>query len=136
MHVLLISCGPDGTVHRTIRKLTKALKERNSSQQQLQQPPPPSRPNHPNVTFAIALLGHAVGKTSAEQMSDQIFAAGRRLSKMLQSMQHAGLGAEIMDRKASLLLETQVELVPPEDAFDGWVDKVVTFGSKNGKNVS
>lgn len=56
---------------------------------------------------------------------------------MLQSMQHAGLGAEIMDRKASLLLmETQVELVPPEDAFDGWVDKVVTFGSKNGKNVS
>lgn len=60
--LFLISCGADGSVHRVVRKFVKKIKE---------EPPTKSQ-------YCVALLGHAVCKTSAEQMKEQIFAAGRR----------------------------------------------------------
>lgn len=122
--LLLISCGPDGTVHRAVRKLTKALKE------QTQEAPGMSQ----DSSFAVALLGHAVCKTSAEQMNDQIFATGRRLFKLLPKCPSSS-DATTKDDK-TLLLETQVELDSPEKEFDTWVDSITTsvIASKSSTN--
>ena len=108
LFIFLISCGPDGTVHRSVRKLTKSLKEANGSN------------NIVDATTAVGLLGHSVCKTSAEQMADQVFAAGRRLCKLLGQLNQAW--DDMCDN--DLKLETQVELVPPEQEFDPWVQSL------------
>mmetsp|Transcript_13501 Transcript_13501/g.37959 ORF Transcript_13501/g.37959 Transcript_13501/m.37959 type:complete len:211 (+) Transcript_13501:391-1023(+) len=104
--VFLVSCGPDGSVHRQVRKITKWFREQ---QQQTT--------SGSSATIAIvALLGHAVCKTSAEQMADEVFSSGRRLAKSIR-----GLVPESSTITPRFVLETQVELEPPEEKFDPWV---------------
>jgi hypothetical protein len=98
--LFLLSCGQDGAVHRSVRKLTNALKE--SSE----------RVTSDNVIIAVGLLGHSICKTSAEQMADHVFAAGRRLVKAL-LLRHGN--------NKLVTFETQVELLPPEEEFDEWI---------------
>ena len=105
--LLLVSCGPDGSVHRSVRKTTKWLKERS----------PTSSTTTTTTVAAVALLGGAVCKTSAEQMEDQIYASGRKLAKALKT-----IAANSNDGDGpSFRLETQIELEAPEEKFDGWV---------------
>mmetsp|Transcript_6013 Transcript_6013/g.14909 ORF Transcript_6013/g.14909 Transcript_6013/m.14909 type:complete len:202 (-) Transcript_6013:122-727(-) len=107
---LVVSCGPDGSVHRSVRKTTKWLKERSSSS---------SSSTTTTTTAAIALLGGAVCKTSAEQMEDQVYASGRKLANSLRKTI-----ADDEDEKSeapAFRLETQIELEAPEEKFDGWV---------------
>jgi len=102
--LFMISCGPDGSVHRSVRKTTKWIKEQEKT-----------------TTIAmVALLGHAVCKTSAEQMEDVVYASGRRLAKSLQS-----IVAAPEPPSAASLLEIQIELEAPEEKFDGWVRSLV-----------
>jgi hypothetical protein len=103
--LFLVSCGPDGSVHRGVRKFIKKLKERTSTG------------DHEEPRYCIALLGHSVCKTSAEQMADQVFGPGRRMAKTLQ---HTSGCTPLIDT-----LETQIELVGPEEAFDGWIEALV-----------
>jgi len=107
---LVVSCGPDGSVHRSVRKTTKWLKERSSSS---------SSSTTTTTTAAIALLGGAVCKTSAEQMEDQVYASGRKLANSLRKTI-----ADDEDEKSeapAFRLETQIELEAPEEKFDGWI---------------
>ena len=99
--VFLLSCGADGSVQRSVRKYVKKMKE-----------DPPPAPRH----YCLALLGHAVCKASAEQLNEQIFSAGQRLAKTLENC----WGSPLVER-----LETQVELVTPEDAFDPWIEQLM-----------
>eukprot|EP00536_Pseudo-nitzschia_multiseries_P017916 jgi/Psemu1/53144/gm1.53144_g len=108
--VFLISCGPDGSVHRQVRKITKWFKDQSPP---LQTPPPPSEST---TTAIVALLGHSVCKTSAEQMADEVYSTGRRLAKSIR-----GVVPGSSQSTPKLLLETQVELEAPEDTFDPWV---------------
>merc|ERR1712150_203673 len=97
--VFLISCGSDGSVHRNVRKLVKKIKEE-GSQEEIDPPP--------RWDYGIALLGHSICKTSAEQTKEQVFGAGCRLAKILKQV----YGPPLVDT-----LETQVELVGPEESF-------------------
>jgi hypothetical protein len=105
--VFLISCAADGSIHREVRKLTKAVKEEEES----------SSSSSDNEFYAVALLGHAVCDNSAKQMADAVFGAGRRLIRALQKKKSTG--GECCPVFA---VETQVELDAPEEAFDGWVE--------------
>jgi hypothetical protein len=115
IYLFLVSCGADGSVNRNVRKLIKKVKDESTL---------PSE-----YSYCIALLDHAVCKTSAEQMNEQTFAAGRRMAKSFQQK----FGLPIQDR-----LETQVELVAPEDAFDPWIqglsDKIKLKINQSDKN--
>ena len=112
--VFLISCGPDGSVHRSVRKTTKWIKEQEGKIQDETQSIP--------ITAAVALLGHAVCKTSAEQMEDEIYSSGRRLAKAIQRITNQPKSLD-----APYLLETQIELEPPEEKFDGWITSWVNL---------
>ncbi len=105
--VFLISCGPDGSVHRSVRKTTKWIKE-----QEIKTSPT-------STTTVVALLGHAVCKTSAEQMEDEVYSSGRRLAKSLEKITSPP-STDSMPAP-SPLLETQIELESPEEKFDGWI---------------
>mmetsp|Transcript_23355 Transcript_23355/g.28694 ORF Transcript_23355/g.28694 Transcript_23355/m.28694 type:complete len:103 (-) Transcript_23355:162-470(-) len=71
-------------------------------------------------TAVVALLGHAVCKTSAEQMEDEIYSSGRKLAKSLQRI-ISPPSQTSASSTLSFLLEIQIELEPPEEKFDGWV---------------
>jgi hypothetical protein len=140
MTIFIVSCGPDGSVHRSVRTISKALRKskdnsiagRNKSKNEEEG----THEVHPkelvsdisvlvNYT-AVALLGHAVCKTSSEQAGDETFSAGRRF---VQSIQHQ-LRQEQEDQRQDVqrmvlvkpVLETQVELVSPDKAFDPWLE--------------
>ena len=127
--VFVISCGPDGSVHRCVRKTTKWIKE----QEQNRKLKDKEKTQGENVcsdgtlsamtTAMVALLGHAVCKTSAEQMEDEVYSSGRRLAKSLQRITAAPQPSNLSSTSTepSFLLETQVELEPPEEKLDGWV---------------
>mmetsp|Transcript_8261 Transcript_8261/g.17845 ORF Transcript_8261/g.17845 Transcript_8261/m.17845 type:complete len:223 (-) Transcript_8261:74-742(-) len=123
--VFLISCGPDGSVHRHVRKTTKWFKE----QQQTIQPKEKSnleiedeQLDSTATTAIVALLGHSVCKTSAEQMADEVFSPGRRLAKSIQSfVVSASQSSTKVAGAHKFLFETQIELEPPEEKFDAWV---------------
>ena len=163
--VFLISCGPDGSVHRSVRKTTKWLKEQQQQQQQQIESEEEEQSNNTNhqeertiittttldnnktktttttattttttTTAVIALLGHSVCKTSAEQMADEVFSSGRRLAKSIQKsiVVRTPLSASSSTATATatasvpkFLLETQIELEPPEEKFDGWVESIL-----------
>ena len=114
--VFLISCGPDGSVHRSVRKTTKWIKDQQEKNATT------------TCTCMVALLGHSVCKTSAEQMADEVFSPGRRLAKTLQKFLAATASPSALSPSSPIsssvpkfLLETQIELEPPEEKFDGWV---------------
>lgn len=118
--VFLISCGPDGSVHRSVRKTTKWIKEQQQE----------NTTTTCTCTCMVALLGHSVCKTSAEQMADEVFSPGRRLAKTLQKFLAATAPPSAVLPTANktnptFLLETQIELEPPEEKFDGWVQSWV-----------
>jgi hypothetical protein len=94
--LIVISCAADGSIHRLVRKASKRLGG--------------------DARFAVALLGHARCDNSAKQMNQTIFGAGRRTEKTLSN--HF---ATIQDR-----LETQIELVGPEQDFDPWLESLVS----------
>ena len=102
IYIFLISCAADGSVHRCTRKFLKKIKEESASR---------------CLKYCIALLGHSVCRASAEQMNEQVFVAGRRLSKTL---------LQVFGNPIIKPLETQVELVAPDDAFDPWVASLIT----------
>jgi hypothetical protein len=106
-YVLFVSCAADGSVHRVVRKISKQFAAKDTSSLSC------------NATtyynYALVLLGHARCDNSARQMSDTIFAAGRRLDKALQQPL-SGLANR---------LETQVELVGPEEELDPWMQDLV-----------
>ena len=113
--VFLISCGPDGSVHRSVRRTTKWIKEQEGKIQEDEKQSIP-------ITAAVALLGHAVCKTSAEQMEDEVYSSGRRLAKAIQRITNQPISLD-----APYLLETQIELEPPEEKFDGWITSWVNL---------
>ena len=124
--VFLISCGPDGSVHRSVRKTTKWIKEQEnkikSDDKGNESDKSPTTTT--TTTCVVALLGHSVCKTSAEQMEDEVFSAGRRLAKSLQGFM-AATQSSFQPPTATtqkFVLETHVELEPPEEKFDGWVE--------------
>ena len=110
--VFLISCGPDGSVHRSVRKTTKWIKEQGA------------KSSSTSTTAVVALLGHAVCKTSAEQMEDEVYSSGRRLAKSLEKIITAPPSSV---PAPSFLLETQIELESPEEKFDGWISSWVNM---------
>jgi len=115
--VLLISCGSDGSVHRSVRKTTKWLKEQEGKIESVAK-----------TTCLVVLMGHSVCKTSAEQMNDQVFSSGLRLAKALQNTFSLSESLPTATAPASLL-RTQVEIEAPEDKFDCWLEswtKVLT----------
>lgn len=112
--VFLISCGPDGSVHRSVRKTTKWIKEQKAKTKIKDDSD--NTTSSTCTTAAVALLGHAVCKTSAEQMKDEVYSSGRRLAKSLQKIIVSPFQSE-----PSFLLETQIELESPEEKFDGWI---------------
>ena len=103
--LLVVSCGPDGSVHRSVRKTTKWMKDQDTS----------------TTIAAVALLGHAVCKTSAEQMEDEVYASGRRLAKALRGIAANDGDDDNETSVPAFQLETQIELEAPEEKFDGWV---------------
>lgn len=122
--VFLISCGPDGSVHRSVRKTTKWLKEQQQKNKTAGKPDfregdeGTAAPPLPTTTTAlVALLGHSVCKTSAEQMADEVYSSGRRFAKSIQSL----VWVSEQSKAPRFLLETQIELEAPEEKFDGWV---------------
>ncbi len=116
--VFLISCGPDGSVHRSVRKTTKWIKEQ-EARTKLENS---ENVSSASTTAVVALLGHAVCKTSAEQMEDEVYSSGRRLAKSLQRIVSPPQTSSLAPL---FLLETQIELEPPEEKFDGWVTSCV-----------
>ena len=128
LFILLLSCGRDGSVHRVVRKVTKKLQTSITNQ-----------PLPDGCGYALALLGHSICKTSAEQMNEQVFATGRRLVKTLRSAlprerpstdgtdantdNDDGSSSRIANETTPsvFVLETQVELTSPEDSFDPWL---------------
>ncbi len=117
--VFLISCGPDGSVHRSVRKTTKWIKEQEGK---IQVGTGSDEKQSIPVTAGIALLGHAVCKTSAEQMEDEVYSSGRRLAKAIQRISDQPKSSD-----PPYLLETQIELESPEEKFDGWITSWVNF---------
>jgi len=139
--VFLISCGPDGSVHRSVRKTTKWIKEQISKTKT--KTGDGGKIQHEDInsdetlapqltTGMVALLGHSVCKTSAEQMEDEVFSSGRRLAKSLQSIIETPRSSlsGLTGTKPSFLLETHIELEPPEEKFDAWVESWIEFLSK------
>lgn len=125
--LFLVSCGPDGSVHRSVRQTTKSFRS-TDEKNDIQDDDDDDDDKHPDMDYAVALLGHAVCKTSAEQAGDETFAAGRRLART------------ILRPKRRLLmlpvLETQIELVDPTVEFDPWLEccwKHITDGSLRRK---
>lgn len=129
--VFLISCGPDGSVHRSVRKLTKWIKEQDKNiksdvKSKTREENENSHKILPTVSACVvALLGHSVCKTSAEQMEDEVYSSGRRLAKSIQSIISATQSSLSAQTPPNFLLETQIELEPPEEKFDGWVESWV-----------
>lgn len=148
--VFLISCGPDGSVHRSVRKTTKWLKEEQQQQQiKSEEEEQSNNTNHQEecpitamdknetkttlttTTAVVALLGHSVCKTSAEQMADEVFSSGRRLAKSIQNIIIVPTPSSMASSSSAtaiapkFLLETQIELEPPEEKFDGWVESIL-----------
>jgi hypothetical protein len=119
--VFLISCAADGSIHREVRKLTKAVKEEKSS----------SSLSSDKECYAVALLGHAVCDNSAKQMADAVFGAGRRLVKALQKKKRTG-----GECCPVFVVETQVELVAPEEGFDGWVEGLIAKTKTSSRTTS
>ena len=109
----VVSCGPDGSVDRLVRKLARKIKDDAASLTK-----PTTKADGDADDFyrsSLALLGHSVCKTSAEQMHEQVFATGRRLAKVLRQAR----GCPVVET-----LETQVELVAPEESFDPWIQRL------------
>ena len=100
--LLIISCGADGSIHRLMRKAVRNLKSSASGA------------GGSSAKFAVALLGHARCANSAIQTEQTIFGAGRRIEKTLSD--HL---SKIHDR-----IETQVELVGPEQEFDPFLESL------------
>ncbi|VEU34552.1 unnamed protein product [Pseudo-nitzschia multistriata] len=123
--VFLISCGPDGSVHRNVRKTTKWFKEQQQTLQLKEKSSSKAEAVESDgiITVSIfALLGHSVCKTSAEQMADEVFSPGRRLAKAIQNCMTASQSIPTGDtRLQNFVLETQIELEPPEEKFDAWI---------------
>ena len=134
--VFIVSCGLDGSVHRSVRKVSKLFRTNadgnnstNNSTTNIKH-----RSGHAAAAAAaVALLGHAVCKTSSEQASDEIFMAGRRFVKSLtiqaQKQQHQQHPQPQQhhhpERDMNIIvptLETQVELVDPDAEFDPWLE--------------
>ena len=127
--VFLISCGPDGSVHRHVRKTTKWFKEQHQtiqSKETSNSKTVDEQLDSTATTAIVALLGHSVCKTSAEQMADEVFSPGRRLAKSIQNfVVSASQSSTKVTGAHKFLLETQIELEPPEEKFDGWVQSWV-----------
>jgi len=109
--MFLISCTADGSVNRSVRQVTKKLKKYSTQST-----------NETSRTTSIAathnyvgLLGHARCDNSAKQMTDTIFGTGRRFQKALEQCYDLGRPQ----------METQVELVGPEQDFDPWVASII-----------
>jgi hypothetical protein len=119
LHLFIISCAADGSVHRSARKFARSLANLNiqekhndiaSSLQQQQQ--------QQCCYFALTLLGHARCDNSAKQMADTIYSAGWRLEKSLLALQ--ATRSSITATTTFSRCETQVELEGPEIKFDPW----------------
>lgn len=103
--LLILSCSADGSIHRSLRKATKRLgKQDNRSH---------------IIHLGVVLLGHARCDNSAKQMKQTIFGSGRRIEKTLLTTRNDAF-VSIQER-----LETQVELVGPEEEFDPWWSSVI-----------
>lgn len=101
--IFLISCSADGSVNRQVRKIMRKIPKTGTADG--------VATNGNSHYYAIAALGHARCENSANQMADTIFSTARRFDKLL-----SGLYVSLSSR-----LETQVELIGPDEEFDPWV---------------
>ncbi|OEU21607.1 hypothetical protein FRACYDRAFT_235233 [Fragilariopsis cylindrus CCMP1102] len=129
--MFLISCTADGSVNRSVRKITRKLKNNNAATTTATRPPTPTAAGISTSTTAsavvVGLLGHARCDNSSKQMADTIFGTnGRKFDKALQQQQQQQSSSNSAVSKASLStttrLETQVELYGPEQDFDPWLE--------------
>lgn len=122
VRLLLLSCGRDGSTDRAVRQWTRRLREEEQeaeagAEETTAAAAGASSPAGKTTAVpfdAVALLGHAVCRTSSEQMADEIFGPGRKLARRLVASTTADV------------LEVQVELAGPEEEFDGWLSERVT----------
>lgn len=114
--VFLISCTADGSVNRSVRQVTKKLKKYSTQSTTTGSETTRTTNNSAaTTTNYVGLLGHARCDNSAKQMADTIFGTGRRFPKALAHCYDVGRQQ----------LETQVELVGPEQDFDPWVKSIM-----------
>jgi hypothetical protein len=122
LHLFIISCAADGSVHRSVRKLARSL----TAKQKGEKMALGHQDNSRNFSFALVLLGHARCDNSAKQMADTIYRAGRRFEKslllLLQVLQQeqTSITSPIISNMGRRC-ETQVELEGPEVKFDPWI---------------
>jgi len=102
--LFLISCAADGSVDRSVRKIMRKLKAKDTD----------AGIRTVNSKYAVAALGHARCENSANQMADTIFGTGKRFHKTLTL-------SSLFDGSMPKL-ETQVELCAPEQEFDPWLE--------------
>ena len=105
--IFLISCSADGSVNRQVRKVMRKIPKTGTADG--------VATKGDSHYYAIAALGHARCENSANQMADTIFSTARRFDKLL-----SGLYVSLSSR-----LETQVELMGPDEEFDPWVRSVL-----------
>ena len=131
--LFLISCTADGSVNRSVRKITRKLKNNNAATTTATRPPTPTTAGSSISTTAsavvvVGLLGHARCDNSSKQMADTIFGTnGRKFDKALQQQQQQSSSSNDVVSPVSLSLsttrlETQVELYGPEQDFDPWLE--------------
>jgi hypothetical protein len=152
-HVMMfvISCAADGSVHRSVRKVMRVLKNHHPQKNNTNQQEQPEQNNNTQreesssespsllpqqqqqqqvVVVAVALLGHARCENSANQMKDTIFGTGRRfVSAWSSPTATTTTTTEIVRRElattsTSTTCETQAELEGPEKVFDPWVESL------------
>ena len=107
--IFIVACAADGSIHRSVRKATKKLNTTNNNDE--------DGTSNLSQSLALCLLGQSRCDNSAKQMNQTIFGAGRRVEKSFAASHHA-LHQE--------RLETQVELVGPEQDFDPWLESLMT----------
>lgn len=106
LHLFILSCAADGSVHRAVRKISREFNKNNKSGEAFST-------KSQQHQYAVALLGHARCENSAQQMKDTIYAGGRKLDTSLQK--NSAL-VSLVSR-----LEMQAELENPATTFDPWI---------------
>ena len=132
--LFLISCTADGSVNRSVRKITRKLKNNNNATTTT------TTAGSISTAVVVGLLGHARCDNSSKQMADTIFGNnGRKFDKALQQQQQQqSSSTTILDEDdgsggdennvvspvslSTTRLETQVELYGPEQDFDPWLE--------------
>jgi hypothetical protein len=142
LHLFIVSCAADGSVHRSVRKFARSLA---NVKLDFDNDAISSSSSFAGCCnwFTLALLGHARCDNSAKQMADTIYSAGRRLEKALLQTTTTCLSSSSLSSPSSSTTttigrrcETQVELEAPEVKFDPWIMALAAQSSLSLSNDS